>query len=172
VPILATLTSETAGQRALSRIGCVSAHWCWSVTARKTRLCDCYSKRLMPTVIASATFMTFMPSREKGGIRVSVEGERDQAHRVCLAEVPINKVTKGDGSELPDDVRARFDRLIDAPLRGSGLPPMCLISSIARPIGRRRGSYRSLIGHRRMPQKSGRRENTRTTLDRRNSSAS
>jgi hypothetical protein len=32
-----------------------------------------------------------------------------------LAEVLIRKVTKGDGSELPDDVRTRLDRLIDAP---------------------------------------------------------
>ena len=34
-----------------------------------------------------------------------------------LAEMLIKKVTKGDGSELPDDVRARLDRLIDAPGR-------------------------------------------------------
>jgi len=32
-----------------------------------------------------------------------------------LAEVLINKVTMGEGSELPDDVRTRLDRLIDAP---------------------------------------------------------
>ncbi len=32
-----------------------------------------------------------------------------------LAEVLISKVTKGDGNELPDDVRLRLDRLIDAP---------------------------------------------------------
>jgi hypothetical protein len=32
-----------------------------------------------------------------------------------LAEVLISKVTKGDGSELSDDVRTRLDRLIDAP---------------------------------------------------------
>src|SRR5216684_3309515 len=32
-----------------------------------------------------------------------------------LAETLIKKVTKGEGSELPDDVRARLDRLIDAP---------------------------------------------------------
>src|SRR5713101_7835028 len=32
-----------------------------------------------------------------------------------LVEVLINKVTKGDGSELPNDVRARLDRLVDAP---------------------------------------------------------
>src|SRR6266702_4460403 len=32
-----------------------------------------------------------------------------------LAEVLISKVAKGDGSELPDDVRTRLDRLIDAP---------------------------------------------------------
>jgi hypothetical protein len=32
-----------------------------------------------------------------------------------LVEVLINKVTKGDGSELSDDVRARLDRLVDTP---------------------------------------------------------
>src|SRR5208283_1764616 len=32
-----------------------------------------------------------------------------------LAEVLLGKVTKGDGSELSDDVRTRLDRLIDAP---------------------------------------------------------
>jgi hypothetical protein len=32
-----------------------------------------------------------------------------------LAEVLIRKVTKGDGSELSDDVLTRLDRLIDAP---------------------------------------------------------
>jgi hypothetical protein len=32
-----------------------------------------------------------------------------------LAEVLIRKVTKGDGSELPDDVLTRLDRLIDTP---------------------------------------------------------
>jgi hypothetical protein len=32
-----------------------------------------------------------------------------------LVEVLINKVTKGDGNELPNDVRARLDRLVDAP---------------------------------------------------------
>jgi hypothetical protein len=34
-----------------------------------------------------------------------------------LAEVLIKKVTKGEGSELPDDVRTRLDRLIDSPGR-------------------------------------------------------
>jgi hypothetical protein len=34
-----------------------------------------------------------------------------------LADVLISKVTKGDESELPDDVRARLDRLVDAPGR-------------------------------------------------------
>ncbi len=32
-----------------------------------------------------------------------------------LAEVLISKVAKQDGSELSDDLRSRFDRLIDAP---------------------------------------------------------
>jgi hypothetical protein len=32
-----------------------------------------------------------------------------------LVEVLINKITKGDGSELPNDVRARLNRLVDAP---------------------------------------------------------
>lgn len=32
-----------------------------------------------------------------------------------LAEVLISKVTKGDGNELPNDLRARLDRLVDAP---------------------------------------------------------
>jgi len=32
-----------------------------------------------------------------------------------LVEVLLNKVTKGDGSELSDDVRGRLDRLVDAP---------------------------------------------------------
>jgi hypothetical protein len=32
-----------------------------------------------------------------------------------LAEVVLNKITKGRGSELSDDVRSRLDRLIDAP---------------------------------------------------------
>ena len=32
-----------------------------------------------------------------------------------LAQVLIGKVTKGEGSELPDDVRSRLDRLVDAP---------------------------------------------------------
>ena len=37
-----------------------------------------------------------------------------------LAEVLISKVTKGDRTELPDDLRARLDRLVEAPGR-SGL---------------------------------------------------
>lgn len=32
-----------------------------------------------------------------------------------LAEVLINRIARGDGSEIPDDLRARLDRLIDAP---------------------------------------------------------
>jgi hypothetical protein len=32
-----------------------------------------------------------------------------------LVEVLLNKLTKGDGSELPYDLRARLDRLVDAP---------------------------------------------------------
>jgi hypothetical protein len=32
-----------------------------------------------------------------------------------LAEVLINKITGGDGSELPDELHARLDRLVDAP---------------------------------------------------------
>ncbi len=34
-----------------------------------------------------------------------------------LAEVLIGEVIKGDGSELPDDLRARLDRLVEAPGR-------------------------------------------------------
>jgi hypothetical protein len=42
-------------------------------------------------------------------------GEALNAPSGRLAEVLIGKVTKGSSSELPDDVRARLDRLVDAP---------------------------------------------------------
>jgi len=32
-----------------------------------------------------------------------------------LAEVLISRAARGDGGEIPDEVRARLDRLIDAP---------------------------------------------------------
>jgi hypothetical protein len=47
-----------------------------------------------------------------------------------LAEVLLHKITKGNGSELPDDVRARLDRLIDTP----GKPGLLARVRLARDV--------------------------------------
>ena len=94
-----------------------------------------------------------------------------------LAEVLINKVTKGDGSELPDDVRARLDRLIYAPGKPGLLALVRLAADVPYLFDRAPNWTTSRLiplfdWYRRTPRTCGRRENTRTTLDRRNSSAS
>jgi hypothetical protein len=47
-----------------------------------------------------------------------------------LAEVLIKKVTKGERSELPDDVRTRLDRLIDSPGRPGRLARVRLAADV------------------------------------------
>jgi hypothetical protein len=47
-----------------------------------------------------------------------------------LAEVLINKITRGDGSELPDELHARLDRLVDAPGKPGLLARVQLASAV------------------------------------------
>jgi hypothetical protein len=46
-----------------------------------------------------------------------------------LAEVLINKITRGDGSELPDELHARLDRLADAPVQLASAVPYLFASA-------------------------------------------
>jgi len=48
-----------------------------------------------------------------------------------LAEVLISKIAKGPGRELPDDVRTRLDRLVDAPGRAGLLARVRLAADVA-----------------------------------------
>src|SRR6058998_3874896 len=48
-----------------------------------------------------------------------------------LAEILLHKLTKGTDAELPDGLRARFDRLVDAPGKAGRLARVRLAADVS-----------------------------------------